>query len=77
MDPAHRVELLGVQRKVIQAAENCSASPEAPARALLSAIFTSEEINTGNCTSLGARTLNCWIKIEFKELEVKVKVTSE
>ena len=49
-DPAHRVEVMGVDKKAVQAAENCSASPEALARALLSAIFTPEEINTGNCT---------------------------
>jgi hypothetical protein len=69
MDPAHRVEVLGVDRKVIQAAENCSASPEASVRALSSATLTSEEINTGKCTSLDARPLNCWIKIKFKVFE--------
>ena len=49
-DYTKRVEVTGVDRSEIQAAENASRTPGSLATALLLALFSLNGINTGNCT---------------------------
>ena len=50
LDITKRVEIPGLTREMLSAAENAGTTPEALAVQLLTAIFTDEELQTGNCT---------------------------
>ena len=50
LDITKRVEIPGLTREMLSTAENAGTTPEALAVQLLTAIFTDEELQTGNCT---------------------------